>query len=122
MAKLSKKKKEELIVEEAESWAEILNELSPKKKEAARRLVERVAFMTVTLAILEDEINTKGPTIKFENGSQKMVVENPSQKSYNTMINRYTSACEKLFALLPDDLADTLNKKTKNERSSKDLI
>ena len=32
-----------------------------------------------------------------------MFVENPAQKSYNTMINRYTAAYNKLFDLLPDE-------------------
>ncbi|MCM3487887.1 hypothetical protein M3689_01055 [Alkalihalophilus marmarensis] len=122
MTKLSRPKQDELIAEEVEKWNEMFKELPSKKQEVAKRLIERVAFMTITLQILEDEIKLKGPTIKFENGTQKMFVENPSQKSYNTMINRYTSACEKLFALLPDDLADTLKKKTKNERSPKDLL
>jgi len=104
MAKLSKKRQDELIKEEIEKFNEILQDLSEEKKKVSQRLIERVAFMTITLEILEDNIKTKGPTYLFQNGSQKMMVENPAQKSYNTMINRYTSAYEKLINLLPKEI------------------
>ncbi|GLV66189.1 hypothetical protein Bmyc01_48580 [Bacillus mycoides] len=119
MAKLSRSKQDEMIAEEVKKWHEIFKDISNEKREAATRLIERVAFMTITLEILEDEIKLKGPTIKYENGSQKMTVENPSQKSYNTMINRYTVACDKLFNLLPKEIAE--NEKQKTKRSAKDL-
>jgi hypothetical protein len=103
MAKLSKKQQDEQIEEEIKRYNHIFKYLQEDKKQVAQRLIERVAFMTVTLQILEDTIKTKGPTYTFINGSQRMVVENPAQKSYNAMINRYTSAYEKLFALLPKE-------------------
>lgn len=65
--------------------------------------------MTITLKILEDDIKNKGPTYPFENGKQRMYVENPSQKSYNTMINRYTAAYGKLFDLLPKETQNELD-------------
>lgn len=101
MAKISKKKQDELIKQEMNRLLEIFKELPEERLESAKRLIERVAFMTITLEILEDNIKTKGPTYLFKQGSQSMQVENPAQKSYNTMINRYTSAYEKLFNLLP---------------------
>ena len=118
MAKLSKAKQDKLIQQEINRWNEIFKNISDDKKDAAARLIERVAFMTITLEILEEDIKEKGPTYKFENGSQVMFVENPSQKSYNTMINRYTAACDKLFNLLPKEIADDM----KNKRSANDLI
>lgn len=104
MAKLSKKKQDELISKEIEKYNEILQDISEEKRKVAQRLIERVAFMTVTLQILEDSIKTKGPTYLYQNGSQRMMVENPAQKSYNTMINRYTTAYEKLINLLPKEV------------------
>lgn len=101
--KLAAKKQNELIAAEIEKLTGIFSDLSEEKKKVAQRLIERVAFMTITLQILEDDIKTKGPTYKFKQGTQEMYVENPSQKSYNTMINRYTAAYEKLFNLLPKE-------------------
>lgn len=115
MAKLSMKKQDELIADEINKWDDILKSIPSAKKEAAVRLIERVAFMTITLQVLEDDVKTKGPTYKFKNGSQEMFVENPSQKSYNTMINRYTAACEKLFNLIPEPKDDSEKKTTASD-------
>jgi hypothetical protein len=115
--KHSIKKQDQDIADEIKKWDLLLEKLPPNKQEAAAVLVERVAFMTVTLRILEEDIKAKGPTYQFKNGSQKMYVENPSQKSYNTMINRYTSACEKLLGLIPVTPSDM-----KKQRSADDLI
>jgi cysteinyl-tRNA synthetase len=103
MAKLSKKTQDEQINKEIERLNNIFKDLAEDKKNVAQRLIERVAFMTVTLQILEDDIKTNGATYMFEQGVQKMKVENPAQKSYNTMINRYTAAYDKLINLLPKD-------------------
>jgi hypothetical protein len=100
MAKLSKKEQDEIINKEIARYNKILKGISKDKKDIALRLIERVAFMNVTLQILEEDIKINGPTYLFEQGKQTMIVENPSQKSYNAMINRYTTACEKLFSLL----------------------
>lgn len=104
MAKLSKKKQDELIQLEIDRLHEIFKDLSEDKRKVASRLIERVSFMTITLEILEDNIKTKGPTYLFKQGAQQMMVENPAQKSYNTMINRYTAAYDKLFNLLPKEV------------------
>lgn len=103
MAKPSAKKQDEMIAEERKKLESLFSAISAEKQKVAARLIERVAFMTVTLKILEDDIKRKGPTYNFVQGKQKMRVENPSQKSYNTMINRYTAACKELFNLLPKE-------------------
>lgn len=123
MAKLSVKEQDKKIQEEIKKLNAVFSDISEDKKEVAERLIERVAFMTTTLEILEDDIKRKGPTYLFEQGKQKMYVENPSQKSYNTMINRYTAACNALFNLLPkgsndDDKEDELEKLL-NRRNAK---
>lgn len=100
MAKPSKKKQDELIEEEVERLTNILIDLPESHLEVAKELIERIAFMTVQLEVLEDTVKTKGPTYLFKNGSQRMIVENPAQKSYNTLINRYTTAYKEIFNLL----------------------
>jgi hypothetical protein len=100
MAKLSRKKQDELIQKEVDRLNAVFDDLPDNEKEVAKELIERIAFMTIQLEILEDNIKTKGPTYTFQNGKQKMIVENPAQKSYNTMMNRYTAAYKELFNLL----------------------
>ncbi|MBG9580804.1 hypothetical protein ABE42_16780 [Bacillus thuringiensis] len=99
MAKPSKKKQEEWIQAEINRLHTIFAHLPVHKKEIVKELIERVAFMTIQLEILEETIKTKGPTYVFQNGSQHMLIENPAQKSYNTTMNRYTAAYDKLFQL-----------------------
>ncbi|WP_102707007.1 hypothetical protein [Terribacillus saccharophilus] len=120
--KNSKEKQDEQILAEIEKWNSTLSKMPSNKREAAQVLVERVAFMTVTLRILEEDIKAKGPTYRFVNGSQKMHVENPSQKSYNTMINRYTAACDKLLAMVPNAPVDIDKVQAKKQRSAEDLV
>lgn len=78
-------------------------DISEEKREVAFSLMERVAFMTITLKVLEDDVNDNGPVVLMVNGKQQMNIENPAQKSYNTMINRYTATYSKLIDLLPKD-------------------
>lgn len=103
MAKLSAKKQDELIDEIIEKWNEILSDIDVTKLEAAQNLIEEAAFMQVTLSELKNKIKREGATYVMKNGKQNMRVEHPAQKSYNTMINRYTTACNHLIALLPKD-------------------
>lgn len=100
MAKISKAKQEELIQKEIDRLSSIFLDLPERDREVAKGLIERIAFMTVQLEILEDTVKTKGPTYLFKNGSQQMIIENPAQKSHNTTMNRYTVAYDKLFNLL----------------------
>ncbi|GGJ51077.1 hypothetical protein [Virgibacillus salexigens] len=98
--KPSAKNQQELIEKEIDRLNTIFLGLPDSKREVAKELIERIAFMTIQLEILEDTIKTKGPTYMYQNGSQRMLIENPAQKSYNTTMNRYTAAYAKLFDLL----------------------
>jgi hypothetical protein len=99
MSKPSRKKQDDLIQREINRLNAIFVDLPESDKEIAKELIERVAFMTIQLEVLEESIKLKGPTYTFQNGKQKMLVENPAQKSYNTMMNRYTAAYKELFNL-----------------------
>lgn len=103
MVKLSVKKQNELIEIEAKTLRDQFKDIFGNKRAIAFKLIDRVAFMAITLKILEENIKTKGPVVKMENGKQKLVIENPAQKSYNTMINRYSTAIDKLTSMLPKE-------------------
>ncbi|TLS37745.1 hypothetical protein [Pseudalkalibacillus caeni] len=116
MAKPSRKAQDELIQKEIDRINSIFINLPENKREVAKELIERIAFMTIQLEILEETIKTKGPTYLFKQGNQKMLIENPAQKSYNTTMNRYTSAYDKLFTLI-----DKLNEKNSDEDETEDI-
>jgi len=116
MRKRTKKIREEeaeLVAKESDRLHAIFWDLPDNKREVAKELIERVAFMTVQLKSLEKTIEDFGPTYKFKNGAQEMIIENPAQKSYNTMINRYTAAYDKLI-----NLTNSLEKNDEDEEDN----
>lgn len=104
----SKKSQDERISAEIQRLNSILKNMHESKRAAASELIKNIAFMSVTLEDLQELIKTQGPIVQFEQGSQKMLVENPAQKSYNTMVARFTTATSNLFALMPKDLPDII--------------
>ena len=74
------KKQDELIKKEVARLNEILDDLPDTKLDIVKELIDRAAFMTIQLKILEVTIKEKGPTYEFINGSQRMLIESPAQK------------------------------------------
>ena len=119
----SKKEQDERILAEIERLNDILKNIHESKRKIAKELINNIAFMSVTLQDLQELIKIQGPIVNFDQGSQKMLVENPAQKSYNTMINRFTTATKQLFELLPKDLVDIIPTGTqKQEDMPKDRL
>ena len=104
----SKKDQDECILAEIQRLNGILVNIHESKRNSAKELIKNIAFMSVTLEDLQELIKTQGPIINFEQGSQRMLVENPAQKSYNTMVARFTAATKQLFELLPKDLPEII--------------
>lgn len=73
-----------------------------QKLDASEDLIQNIAFMTVTLTKLQNEINEKGVIEKFIQGKQNFLRESPALKSYNSTIKNYTSAVKQLNDLLPE--------------------
>ena len=91
--------KNKRIEQEIKELSKLLEEVEGKQKKLAKRLIERAAFMKITLEDLEKDINENGSSYKMEQGKQKLIVENPSQKTYNTLINRYATVYKQIIDL-----------------------
>ena len=119
----SKKDQDERINTEIDRLNGILVNLHESKRNIAKELIKNIAFMIVTLEDLQELIKNQGPIVMFEQGSQSMMIENPAQKSYNTMVNRFTTATSKLFDLLPKDLPDIIPvQQSQDEEKPKDAL
>lgn len=103
----SRRLQDELKEKEIEKLKEMFSGISDDKKKLADNLIEEAAFMKITLDVLKVRIQLDGPTYEFKQGKQQMIVENPAQKSYNTMINRYNAICNSLVNLLPQDAKES---------------
>lgn len=98
------KQKDIKIKNEIKRLTGIFEEIHEDKKTLISKLIDNAAFMAITLEDLQDRINNDGPIIKSTNGNGfEVISEHPAQKSYNTMINRYTSTINQLTNLLPSD-------------------
>lgn len=99
------KKKERLIQEKAEveRLMAIFTEVPDKKLKTVKGLIAEAAFMVVTLKELKEIIQKDGVLDQMEQGSYSILREHPALKSYNAIVQRYTTVTEKLVALLPKD-------------------
>lgn len=91
--------------------------LEADEMKLAEGLISEVVFMKVTLHDLKIDIIEIGSVYEFENGSQKMLRENPSQKTYSALITKYEKMLDSLIKLLPkketnkdNSVVDTLDK------------
>lgn len=97
--------KEEQIKEEEKRLLKIFINLDKDKKAINQKLISNAAFMAVTLQELQDRINKDGAVINYVNGNGfDTINEHPAQKSYNTMINRYTTVIKQLTDLVSKDI------------------
>lgn len=100
---------DERISKEMEKLKKIFTEISEDKKKLCEKLIQNAAFMAVTLEDLQEMIQKEGAVKTFINGNGfETVQEHPAQKSYNTMINRYSSIIRQLQDLLPDSKQETI--------------
>jgi hypothetical protein len=96
--------KAERIKKEITKLRKLLKDIPKDQMRAAEGIVQRVAFMQVTLEDLEDDINDNGTVESFsQTEGIEYDRERPAVRIYNATIRNYTSACKQLFDLIPDD-------------------
>lgn len=94
--------KETRIKTEYERLSDIFAEIDANKRKTVDGLISNAAFMAVTLQDLQAQINKEGAVIKSTNGNGfETIQEHAAQKSYNTMINRYSAVIRQLTDLAP---------------------
>lgn len=102
---MSKKEmtKDELIKKEIKRLNQVYADLEGKKKQVAEGLIEEAAFMRVTLGQLKEMIDENGPIDEMPQGDYSILREHPAVKTYNTMIQRFTTVIKQLSELLPKE-------------------
>ncbi|WP_434794416.1 hypothetical protein TPDSL_13950 [Terrisporobacter petrolearius] len=93
--------KDEKIKKEISRLNKILKDVDDKKKKTVEGLIQESAFMRITLEELKNDINANGVIDEMCQGEYTILRESPYVKTYNTMIQRYTTINDKLLALLP---------------------
>lgn len=96
--------KEKQINSEIEKLNKLFAKINPGTKKAVHSLIENAAFMSVTLADLQVEINKNGVTEKYKNGENQFGVKKSSSvEVYNQMVKNHMGIMRQLTDLLPED-------------------
>lgn len=106
--KYDKKFKEKLIKKEIKELTELFTNIDEEQRNYVNRLINQVAFMSVTLQELQEILNSDGSVELFINGTQKMLREHPAAKIYNTTIKNYSALIKQLSDVTPSSGNDPL--------------
>lgn len=84
----------------------------PKERfKTVEKLIDRAAFMLVSLEDMENIINTEGKIVEMKQGSYSIDRTHPLMKDYNVTVKNYASVIKQLIDMLPAAYVD----KTGNE-------
>lgn len=92
--------KEKEIKKEAARIKKLYKDLPEERKKLAEKLIERAAFMAVSLAEMEQKINAEGQVVKMPQGDYEIERAHPLLTVYNSMIKNYTAAIKQLDAFI----------------------
>lgn len=96
--------KEKLIKKEVKRLSAIYQNISEDKKKTIQGLIERAAFMRVSLDEMEKDLNENGFTEWFSQGDQEPYQrKRPVADLYNSMNTAYQKITKQLTDLLPKD-------------------
>lgn len=96
--------KNKAIKKEERRLFKIYKDIEEKRKKTIEGLIQRSAFLRITLAELEEDINIYGVTEWFSQGDQEPYQrERPSARIYNTMNANYQKITKQLTDLLPKE-------------------
>ncbi|MGN1111799.1 MAG: hypothetical protein ACI4RP_01215 [Acutalibacteraceae bacterium] len=74
----------------------------PKDRlEIAKKLIERAAYMLVSLEDMEAKINEDGLVVEMSQGAYKIERAHPLLQPYNAMVKNYNATIKQLNDLLP---------------------
>lgn len=105
MGTKKEKSKADRIKAEKERLNTIYKDIEPRKKETVAGLIERCAYMRVTLEDFEVDLDENGFTEKFSQGNQEPYDrKRPVAEMYQGMNTSYQKAIKQLSDLLPKEV------------------
>lgn len=104
MSNKQNKDKDRLVNNEIARLTRLFKDIDRNKRLTAKGLIEEAAYMRITLQELKIEIDKHGPIDEMPQGEYSILREHPALKSYNTMVQRYSSIIKQLTDLLPKEV------------------
>lgn len=101
-------KTEKRIKAEVRRLTKIFDGIEEKRKATTRGLIERAAFMRVSLEDLEEDLNEGGFIEQFQQGRDQDPYERerPAARIYNSLNGGYQKIIKQLTDLLPKEKAE----------------
>lgn len=84
----------------------IYKNLPKEQLEIAKKLIERAAYMLVSLEDMEAKINEDGLVVEMPQGAYKIERAHPLLQPYNAMVKNYNATIKQLSELSPNTEAD----------------
>lgn len=107
----SKKEEKNIkIEEEKKRLNKIFKKMDKNIFKANEKLIENLAWMSVTLAEMRDEINGSELVTTTKNASQEFIKEHPLIKSYNTTYANYLKGIKQLTDYLSNVSSNKIQK------------
>ncbi len=95
--------KDERILKEFKKLKTTFKNIEKDKLKIVEKLMERAAFMSITLSDLEIDMNENGVISKYQNGEfQSGTKKSPSVEIYNSMIKNYSLVIKQLSEYVPE--------------------
>ncbi len=79
----------------------IIKEIPGDRLPIAQSIYKELVFMQNTLETLKAQVEKDGAVTLMEQGSQKLLIQHPALKGYNTTVQRYNLLFKQLIDLLP---------------------
>lgn len=111
---MTKEQKDKIAKKESRELKKIFSNVEPDKKRFVDGLINQVAFMSATLAELNENINENGAIQVSQNGNGFNVRSDLDLKNYNATIKSYNATVKQLIDMLPvteeiDELTEFMN-------------
>ena len=101
---MNKEEKEKKIRNEIDRLSRNYAGINGKKRAVIRGLIQRAAFMRISLNELENDLNANGFTELFSQGNQEPYTrQRPEANLYSTMNANYQKIIKQLTDLLPKE-------------------
>lgn len=95
--------KEQRIRRERTKLRRLLRCVDADRLKAVDKLIDRCAFLSVTMEDLEDHINEHGCVSEYQNGENQWgTKKSPEAEVYASLMQRYLPAMKQLVDLLPE--------------------
>lgn len=91
-------------------------EVPQKKIDYLEPVIDEVAFMRVKLVETHHDLEQMDVAIPYDNGGgQTGIRENPQFKAYESLLKSYLMALDRIIAVLPKDVQESIEENTDKE-------